>query len=314
MKIYAEVPVQAAEIAELKRVTGEDEFWIADPATRTEADRHAFLHAEVVFGTFPADLLEAATCLRWIQFLSVGIESHRSIDWSKLERRVMCTNLRGVYADPMAQTALAGILALHRGIDKLVGFQARCDWQKAHLHPRVRVLHGAHVLLLGAGSVNRRLRELLLPFGCTFAAFARSSGDIHTLAALDAVLPHADLVCAALPDTPATRGLLDAARIARMKADAIFVNVGRGSLVDEIALVAALRAGKLYGAVLDVTQHEPLSPDDPLWACPRTILTQHTAAGSPRLVLDAIAFFGTNLERYRAGKHLLNLINWSIGY
>jgi phosphoglycerate dehydrogenase-like enzyme len=170
------------------------------------------------------------------------------------------------------------------------------------------------VLLLGGGSVCTRVRELLAQFRCTFAVFARTSGDIHTAGELDAALPKADIVCAALPDTEATRGLLDAARIQRFKRGALFVNVGRGSLVDEAALIAALREDRLRGAVVDVTQREPLPPADPLWGSPRTILTQHTSGASDREIPDTIAFFGQNLARYRAGEPLMNVIDWSKGY
>lgn len=313
MKIYAALPGGTAEHDVLRRFAGADELWLADPAALTEADRRAFGEAEVAFGLFPAELLPAAVRLRWIQFISVGIEGYLAVDWGRFGSLV-CTNLRGVYADPMAQTVLAGILALNRGIDRLVELRLRREWQKAQLHSGIDLLQGAQVLLLGAGSVNRRLRALLQPFRCTFTVFARTEGDIRSADELDAALANADLVCAALPDTPATRGLLDARRLARMKPSALFANVGRGSLVDEPALVAALHAGRLRGAVLDVTQREPLPADDPLWACPRTILTQHTAAGSRQVMAGAVAFFGANLERYRTGHPLENVIDWSRGY
>ena len=121
-------------------------------------------------------------------------------------------------------------------------------------------------------------------------------------------------MCAALPDTEATRGLLNAARIQRFKPSALFVNVGRGSLVEEAALIVALREDRLRGAVLDVTRREPLPPDDPLWSSPRTILTQHTSGASDREISDTIDFFGQNLARYREGKPLMNVVDWSRGY
>ncbi len=313
MKIYAAVAASPEDLALLRLHTARDELWLANPAALAAGDRQAFLDAEVVFGIFPGDQLPAARRLKWIQLISVGIEAYRDLDWGKFGS-IRCTNLRGIYADPMAQTVLAGLLALNRGLDRLVTLQARQDWQKAQLHSRLDLLRRAHVLLLGAGSVNRRLRELLQPFGCTFTVFGRTGGDIHTVKDLDAALPRADIVCAALPDTPETRGLLDAGRLARMKPDALFANVGRGSLVDEAALVAAMQAGHLRGAVIDVTRQEPLPADDPLWSCPRTILTQHTSAGSRHVMIDAISFFGTNLELYRTGKPLLNVVDWHRGY
>ena len=217
-------------------------------------------------------------------------------------------------ADPMAQTILGGLLALNRGVEQLAALKPKRDWQKMVLFPQLQVIHGAHVLLLGAGSVNQRLRELLTPYHCRFTVYARTSGDIHTPAELDAVLPTADIVSAALPDTPGTRDLLNAARIARFKPTALFANVGRGSLVDEAALIAALQTGRLRGAVIDVTRREPLPPDDPFWTCPRTILTQHTSGGSNLVSPDVVGGFKTNLARYRAGQPLLNVVDWAKGY
>jgi len=314
MKLFIGFPLSNDDRAVLEPLTLGDQVWFCQARLFSAEDRAAFLEAEAVLGFFPEDLLFAAERLRWIQLSSVGVDTLRHIDWLRLGDRVACTNLRGVYAEPMAQTMLAGILAFDRGIEELQRLKAGRVWQKDRLHSRLHVLRGARVLLLGAGSVNTRLRELLAAFGCTFTVYGRTSGDIHSPAELDAALPTADIVCAAMPDAPGTKGLLDAARIARFKDGALFVNVGRGNLVDEAALVAALTAGRLRGALLDVTIQEPLPANDPLWNCPRLILTQHTSAGSPRVTREMLAFFGTNLARYRSGQPLLNVVDWRKGY
>lgn len=316
MKLYvSSTSIAEAELLELRALaTDGDDVYIANFDSPSEADRRAFLEADVVLGTAPADLLPAARHLRWIQFTSVGIDGYRQTDWSKYAGKITCTNLRAILADPMAETILGGLLALNRGLDQLAALKPKRDWQKMILFPQLRVLQGAHVLLLGAGSVNQRLRERLTPFGCRFTVYARTAGDIHTPAELDAVLPTADIVSAALPDTPGTRDLLNAARLARFKPTALFANVGRGSLVDETALIAALHAGRLRGAVIDVTQREPLPPDDPFWNCPRTILTQHTSGGSDRVSPEVVRFFKENLVLYRAGQPLLHVVDWSKGY
>ncbi len=314
MKIYVACPLPESDRLTLGAATPADEVWYADPARPSAADREAFLAAEVVFGAFPEDLLAAAPQLRWIQFSSAGVDNFLHLNWTAVAGRVTCTNMRGVFVEAMVQTVLGGLLALVRGIDQFARLQPQRNWQKPRLQSGLRRLDGLHVLLLGAGSANRRLQELLLPFHCTFTAYGRTSGDIHTLAELDAALPRADIVCAALPDTPDTRGLIDAARLQHFKPGALFANIGRGSLVDEPALVDALHSGRLGGAVLDVTRHEPLLADDPLWNCPRTILTQHTGGGSDQVFRDAVAFFTSNLARYRADEPLQNVIDWSKGY
>lgn len=315
LQLYVEMPLATEEREALRDLTRADDVWLAEPAKPPgAADLAAFARAEVAFGAVSRELLARGAALRWIQLPSAGVDYYRAIDWAALGGRLVCTNLRGVFNEPVAQTVLAAILGWYRGIDKLVRLQERREWRKLELRPTLRILQGARVLMLGDGALATRVRELLAGFECTFVTFARTAGDIRTPEELDAALPLADIVCAALPDTPLTRGLLDARRLARLRRDALFVNIGRGSLVDEPALIAALHAGRLGGAVLDVTQREPLPPDDPLWSCPNTILTQHTSAGSPREHLDAIALFGRNLARYREGQTLLNVVDWSRGY
>ena len=314
MRIFASGINDVAARAELRRITAADELTLASSGDLTESERKALAEADVALGAFPPELLASASRLRWIQFLAVGIDAYRSGPWPTLGGRLICTNLRGVFAEPMAQSVLSGVLAFERGIGEALRLQPTRDWQKDRLHAEARVLRGAQVLLLGGGSVGNRVRELLAPFGCTFTTYARTSGDIHTPAELDGALPRADIVCAALPDTPATRDLLDARRIGLLKRGAVLLNVGRGSLIDEAALAQALHAGALRGALLDVTRQEPLPPEDPLWRCPRLILTQHSAAGSHDELSVAVDFFGQNLSHYRAGGALMNVIDWQRGY
>lgn len=314
MKIFVRGIHDERAKAALTRLTGEDELWFAESDELSSRDLTLLSEAEVFLGAFPAERLPAAPGLRWVQFISVGIDTYPAETWAAMGAQVTCTTLRGVFAEPMAQTVLAGILAFERGLDVALTLQAKREWQKSRLHAHARILRGAHVLLLGGGSVGTRVRELLSMFGCTFTTFARTSGDISTAEELDAALPRADIVCASLPETPATRGLIDARRMARMKPGALLVNVGRGSLLDEAALIRALRSGAIRGALLDVTRNEPLPLNDPLWQCPRVWLTQHSAAGSFDELVAAVDFFGANLARYRSGEPLLNVVNWARGY
>jgi len=314
MKIYVESAVNDNERCLLKEVAAGHELWMALPGVVKPEDEIAFSEAEVVLGAVSKDLLKKAKRLRWIQFPSVGVDDYRGVDWSVSGEKVTCTNLRGVFDEPVAQTVLAGVLAHYRGFRPLMQLQVSHDWQKLRLRPQLRVLRNAQVLMLGNGSLANRIRTLLSAFGCTFTVFARSTGDIHSLAELDVAIAQADIVCAALPETPLTKGLIDAQRIGRMKRGAFFVNVGRGSLVDEPALRLALQSGQLDGAVLDVTKSEPLTKEDALWDVERLFLTQHTSAGSDQEIADTIRFFGKNLARYQAQQSLLNVVDWDRGY
>lgn len=264
----------------------------------------------VVFGNPEQDVVAASRVLSWLQLESVGFGEYAGLDWSRPDGMVQVTNLAGFFADPVAESALAGILALGRGIDRLAILKQRVEWVGDPLREELRLLKGATVLLFGYGAINRRLAELLSPFGCKMTHFASD----WTAEALDATLAAADVVVATVPDTPATRGLFDRARFARMKPGAVFCNLGRGSLVDESALAEALQSGHLGGAVIDVTQDEPLPANHPFWYCPNAIVTQHTGGGTADEIDRKIDTFLTNLAHYRAGAPLIGLVDFAKGY
>lgn len=311
--LYVELPLADADRARLREL-GAGPVRFAEPGTVSEADTRALAGAGTALGNPRAAWVANAPRLRWLQLASVGIDDYLGLDWSDLGRRLTVTNLGDLFADPVAQSCLAGILALHRGIDRLSGLRAEGTWAKSAVRPRLRLLTGARVLVLGRGSIARRFAELTGPFGCAVSYFARGSGDLRTLAELDARLPDFDVVVGLLPGTPGTRGLLDARRLARMRPGAVLVNAGRGSLVDEEALVSELSSGRLGGAVLDVTAEEPLPAGHPLWTCPGVVLTQHTAGGSTDEGTRVVDLFIDNWNRFQAGSPLRNPVQWSRGF
>lgn len=311
--LYVELAFTDADRARLREL-GPGPVWFAEPGTTSEADARALAHAAVALGNPRAAWVADASRLRWLQLASVGIDDYLGLDWPALGRRLTVTNLGDVFADPVAQSCLAGILALHRGIDRLSGLRAEGRWAKSAVRPRLRLLTGARVLVLGRGSIARRFAELLGPFGCHVSHFARGSGDIRTLAGLDEQLPDFDVVVGLLPGTPGTSGLLDARRLALMRPGAVLVNAGRGSLVDEEALVSELISGRLGGAVLDVTGEEPLPAGHALWTCPGVVLTQHTAGGSTDESARVVDVFADNWVRFQAGSPLRNSVQWSRGF
>jgi phosphoglycerate dehydrogenase-like enzyme len=137
---------------------------------------------------------------------------------------------------------------------------------------------------------------------------------VTTLAELDQLLPEADHVALCLPLTPATRNLFDAARLARLRPSAYLYNVGRGELLDQPALIDALRAGRLAGAGLDVMTPEPLPPDSPLWELPNAVITSHVSGATPHYWERGIEILAENIARYRADEPLLNLVDVEEGY
>lgn len=272
--------------------------------------RAALAASEVAFGNMPAEWLYDAPKLRWHQLESVGFGEYAALDWAKLSSQLKISNLKGFFADPVAESIVAGILSLYRGIDTLTHLQAKGEWVGDALRPQLRLLKNATVVLFGHGDINHRVEELLKPFACTVTAFAREWEAAH----LELALAKADVVVCAVPHTPRTAGLFNAARIGKLKPGAILVNFGRGSLVDEGALADALASGQLGGAVIDVTQDEPLPKSHNFWRCPRLILTQHTGGGSSDEIDRKIDVFLSNLARYRKGETPSGLIDLQRGY
>ncbi|MBG6165494.1 MAG: D-2-hydroxyacid dehydrogenase [Roseibium album] len=265
---------------------------------------------EIAFGNPAPRELADARDLRWVQLESVGFGEYVDLDWTDIGARITLTNLAGFFSEAVAETALAGLLALARRIDTLVLAQSDGSWLGDPVRTRARTVAGSHVVMVGYGAINRRLADLLAPFSCRITPILSTT----SLEQLDDSLASADIVVCTAPDTPATRDLFDTHRIGLMPDHAVFANFGRGSIVDETALSHALNAGQLGGAVLDVTREEPLSPDHPFWQCPNTLLTQHSGGGSHDELDRKIDVFLTNLSRYRRGEPLSGVVDIARGY
>ncbi len=310
MEIFVSGDLTETQVARLRVDGGADTIHLHGYFSEDAGPDPSFADCEVVFGNVPANWLAQSRTLRWFQLDSVGFSEYRDLDWAALGKDVTVTNLAGFFANPVAETALAGILALYRGIDRLVRLQSARDWRGDQLRKGLHTLAGANVVLFGYGSINRRLATLLHPFGCTITHFGRGWAAEQ----LDGALSEADIVVSAVPETDATIGLFDAARLALLKPTAVFVNLGRGSVIAENALTARLRDGRLAGAVIDVTSREPLPPEHEFWACPNLILTQHSAGGTEDEIDRKIDLLADNLARYRQGKPLVGIVDSEKGY
>lgn len=269
-----------------------------------------FNRCEIVFGNVPATWLTLSKKLRWVQLDSVGFGEYRALDWLTLGQQVTVTNLAGFFADQVAESVLAGILALYRGVDQLVLLREKAQWLGDPLRTRLRCLTGARVLLFGFGTINQRVAELLQPYACSIQSFARN----WEVGALDQAISESDIVVSTVPETDLTKGVFDQHRLSLLGASGIFINFGRGSVVDEDALVTALQSGSLGGAVIDVTNDEPLPPQHPLWSTPNTILTQHTGGGSVDELDRKIDVFADNFARYKTGRSLQRVVDFERGY
>ena len=288
---------------------------IVDGATGADDARSLLNGATIAFGQPPADALIAADKLRWIELNSAGYEKYDRPDLREAlaARGVALTNASGVYADACAQHTLSMMLAASRGLPAALDAQRDRQWAFKSLRPRMRRLHGDAVLILGWGSIARRLTELLMPFGVRVTAMRRRvAGNepvpIVTRDHLDDELPRTGHLVNLLPGGPETTRFVNAARLGKLPREAFFYNVGRGSTVDQDALVAALEGARLAGAWLDVTDPEPLPPDHALWRTRHCYITPHLAGGQADEAGHQVRHFLENFSRFTSGGTLVDRI------
>jgi phosphoglycerate dehydrogenase-like enzyme len=286
-----------------------------DPAVPIAAE-HEDAEVLVVWGQ--DDLRDAArrlTKVRWVQMLSAGTDAAMTAGFSP---DVTLTSGRSLHDRPVAEHALALVLAAARRLHTSVRAQIGHRWAGELGGPQPEpspglfsTLRGARVLIWGFGSIATSLAPHLVALGATVtgvATTAREQDGYRVIATEDvaAELPNTDVLVMILPSTPSTSKTLDAERIAALPSHAWVVNVGRGSTIDEGALLAALRADALGGAALDVTSVEPLPAASPLWDQPNLIITPHAAGGRP---LGAVEFIQEQLAAYLDGQPLRNVVS-----
>lgn len=279
----------------------------------TEPD---LLEADIAFGQPGRALVEQASRLCWVQLSSAGyarFDDDSFRDHARA-RDLVVTNSSSVFDEPCAQHVLAFMLAQARRLPAALEAQ-RTDraWEGLHQRSRARLLREQTVLLLGFGAIGRRLTELLAPFGLRVVALRRrptggESVEIISEGGLEQALAAADHVVNLLPDSAATTGFFDSNRFAAMQPDAIFYNIGRGTTVDQTALLGALKSGTIAAAWLDVTEPEPLPPGDPLWTTPNCFITPHMGGGHAGEHLDLARHFVRNFQRWQAGGELLDRV------
>lgn len=282
-----------------------------------ERDARLLTECQVAYGQPHVDDCMESTSLRWVQLSSAGYTKYDRDDLRAALRSrgaALCT-ASGVYDEPCAQHVLAMMLSRARQLPAAQDAQRKDrSWPYAELRTTSRLIGpGVTVLLVGYGSIGKRLAELLVPFGATVVGVRRTvRGDeavpTHPIEQIDSLLPRADHVVNLLPASSSTARLFDRARLSRCKPGAIFYNIGRGDTVDQDALVHTLRNGPLAFAYLDVTSPEPLPADHVLWTLPNCLITPHTAGGSDDEAVRQIEHFAANLRRFERGEALRDRI------
>ena len=248
------------------------------------------------------DLLPKAKKLRWIHTLAAGVES---LPFDALrDSGITVTNSRGLYADALGEFAIAAMLWFAKDLRRLVRNQDARRWEPFD----VEWLQGKTVAVIGYGGIGSAIGRRAEAMGMRVIAVRRQEGDV------DDAIANADYVVLSTPLTPATRGLLNKSRIAAMQSHAVLINVSRGAIVDERALVDALREKRIRGAALDVFETEPLPPDHPLWAFENVLISPHSADHTSDAHERAMRFFLENLRRFERGETLTNRVDLDAGY
>jgi glyoxylate/hydroxypyruvate reductase len=303
-----------------------------DPAFRRDAGAEArwgalLDWAEVLFGV-PGDtaegLAEAVSGLprlRWVHATSAGAgEQVRGAGLpAEALKRVTVTTSSGVHAVPLAEFSILGLLAMAKELPRFVEDQRARAWPE--VRRPLRELAGQTLFLVGLGEIGREVARLGKALGMRTVGFRRTQGpppdhldEVHGPERLAELAGRADAMVVSLPLTDQTAGLIGRATIDRLPASCIFVNVGRGGVVDEPALVDALRERRIAGAVLDVFATEPLPEDSPLWTLPNALVTPHAAALSARENERIVELFTDNLRRYLDGRPLRNVVEPGVYY
>ena len=281
-------------------------------AESMEAARLVYSGQPVILGEpdLVAGVLAEMPDVRWVQSSWAGVTPLLELGRADFA----LTGVRDVFGPQMAEYVLAYLLAKELKIFERLGRQANRNWWDEPSG----TLQGKALGIMGTGSIGRHIAKQARSFGMSVNGFSRSGAPaagfdkVYPEIQLPAFLAEPDYLVCVLPDTPGTRHLLDAGAFQTMKSQCCLVNVGRGSVIDEKALVEALFAGELAGAVLDVFQHEPLPEDSPLWNAPGLVITAHVAATSwPE---DIAGIFRENYHRYVNGESLKYRVNFERGY
>ena len=275
----------------------------------TAEQQQTFSRAEVILALdVPVDLATIAPALRWLHVAGAGVEHLAGT--GVRERGVVVTNSSGIAATSIAEFVMARLLAVWKRFDEITEQQRARQWVPTF----GRTFAGSVVGIVGVGAIGSAIARRAKAFGATVLGVRRTAApvadvdEMYSPGMLDDMLGRCDAVVVAAPGGDETRRLIDRAALAAMKPDAVFCNIARGSVVDEDALVDALREGRLRAAILDVFDEEPLPAESPFWSLPNCYVSAHCSVSIDRYAEDVMELFLENLGRYLRGEPLLNIV------
>lgn len=301
------------------RFPGVEMVSIEDPALLADALRDA----EVFFGwVLPHELFAGAAKLRWVHTALAGVESVLFPELVASE--VIVTNAAGLHNVSIPEHVLGQMLVLSRNFHESLRLQARSEWNRFQaiiFGAGVRELNDANLAVLGVGAIGESVTRMAGQLGMHVRVLRRhpatpveGAEKVVGPTELHDLLGWADFVVLAVPLTAETDRLIDANALAAMKSSAYLINVARGEVIDDDALVDALRRGAIAGAALDVFRDEPLPSEHPFWTLPNLVLTPHVSGYTPHYFQRSLELFEANLERYVKREPLLNLVDKQLGY
>lgn len=335
MKLLSTVPFHEEQLQRLAEIAPDLDMRL-EVGARGEGLR-PFVEADTeiiyAFGA-PGNVVEYAPGLRWVQLLSAGCDYLAGS--ALMKSPVVVTTCSGLHATPIAEHVMSGILALYRGLPRTFRAQVEKRWLGQDDFSRItHEFRGRTVGIIGYGSIGREVARLSKPFGTRILAMKRDAGDvaergyafpdvgdlegsipdrIYAPNELHEMLAECDVVVLAMPLTDETRHMLGRREFEAMKPGSFIVNIARGAVMDEAALIEALKNGKPVGVALDVFETEPLPQDSELWDLENVIVTPHIAGASRPYLRRAFEVFAENLGRYVREEPLLNLVNRDLGY
>jgi len=271
----------------------------------------AFQQAEVLLGNPPANWFTDTppAALQFWQIDSAGIDRYQEV-----QTTAQVANIGDFFAWPCAETMVAGILGWYRHIPELAVLQTEKNWVGAPIRTKLGLLRDKRVIILGSGAIGQAVAQQLTGFNCAVRFLARTDpkAQLHSKEELQAALPETDIVVNCLPGS--AENFFSAELIGAMHPGSLYASVGRGNTTDEAALLTALQAGRIAGAILDVTRQEPLPANNPLWTLPNVLLTQHSGGGQPGEDEGKVAILLRNLHRFQQDEPLENSVELGRGY
>ncbi len=310
MKIICATPLNETYRKELSDITEDIQFMDKKDITAEDLK-----DTDAVLGNVNPDILNQSSSLKWVQLDSAGADK-----WCTLKDDIVLTNASGAYNTAISEHMLGCTLAVIKNLYRYKDQQEFHDW--INLGP-VRTISQLKILVIGMGEIGTAYGQLMHTLGAKVYGVRRTIHDkpdfvkkLYTTDTMQEILPYADIVALCLPETPDTYHIINEDTLAKMKEGSVLINVGRGNAVDENALIKAMKSHHLSAACLDVTEHEPLPKNNPLWECENVYITPHISGkfNAETTIDKIVSVYAENLRHFIKNEPLINIVDKKLRY